>query len=891
MKYSIALPVLAVALAGCSGLARAQDAALAKEPKLFASFEDQAEIQDAKLNHAAAALVETHVSAGKKALSITFQPPATYPGYGFSIPKPLDWSGYGGLAFEVTNPGTEAVGFAIRIDSALNSDGKKNSRTAGNKVDPGKTVTFLMPFNAEPESPDMSKLPGYQMLWDYTGGWNPFNLRNIAAIQIFSNKPAVEKTLIFDNMRLVPALPAIPPPPLKADTKQLLSFETDTEALLPKGNNASFKVVTDGATDGKKALQLTLDPPATYPNVGFPLGTPQDFRGYGGLAFDLKNPGNELVRFFVRIDSATSAGGTGEGARSGSGSLEAGQNGTFVLPFGIDAAALGMKSLPGFGGLRNLGSGGSGKFDLSKVATWQIFLVRPSKSTDLILDNVRLVPGQKQDFNDIIDQYGQYTRADWPGKIKSDVDFKAQIAAEDADLKAHPSIAGFDKYGGWAAGPQRQATGFFRTEKYKGKWSFVDPDGRLFLSFGPTTVGMNQGTPVSGREYMFAVKADADPILAKYQGDKKDSLDFMAANLERKYGADAKGPFFDRTYDRLRSWGFNTIGGFSSWDTMKNGKVPYTATVWAMSGHNRVPLDGNAGATQADPFDPRFATTVFGAVRAQAARVKDDPYFIGYFVGNEENWGFWKNGPRSRYGLILGALRQKAETSPAKRALIAQMQAKYGEVAKLNAAWGTTFADWAAMNDPVILKDPLGEAMLADFSAMLRSYAGQYFKTINEQIKKLDPNHLYLGCRFAGYSPEILEAAAEFSDVISMNIYRTSIDPAEYEVLDPIDKPILVGEFHFGATDRGMFDGGLVNVKDQAARGKAYQGYVRSIVDNPKFVGAHWFQYTDQPTTGRGDGENGNVGLISITDTPYPELVAAARATHAEMYERRFGKQ
>ncbi len=37
-----------------------------------------------------------------------------------------------------------------------------------------------------------------------------------------------------------------------------------------------------------------------------------------------------------------------------------------------------------------------------------------------------------------------------------------------------------------------------------------------------------------------------------------------------------------------------------------------------------------------DPFDPQFAVDVAGDVKAQASRIKDDPYCIGYFVGNEE---------------------------------------------------------------------------------------------------------------------------------------------------------------------------------------------------------------------------------------------------------------
>ena len=880
MKIHLTTPILALALVSC---ARAQEQ---KPAKPLYSFETDAEIKDARLNNTKTALVENGVSDGKKALAITFAPPATYPSYNFPIPTPLDWSGAGALAFEVTNPGAEAISFSIRIDAALGSTGGKNSRTGSGRVEAGKTIAYLMPFNVEMESPDMSHVPGFTLMRDATGGWNPFNLQNIVAMQIFSVKPIAEKTLIFDNLRLVPALPPIPAPPLRTDTKPILSFETPAEALVPVGSSASAKVVQSGATDGKNALQLTLDPPSTYPNVSFPFAEAQDMRGYGGLAFDLKNPTDESVRFFVRIDSSASAGGTGGGARSGGASLEAGQTGSFVLPFGIDAKALGMKALPGFGNYRNLGAGGSGKFDLSKIKTWQIFLVRPSSSQTLILDNVRLVPGQKQDFDGIIDQYGQYTRADWPGKIKGDADFAAQIAAEDKDLKAHPAPAPFDQYGGWKDGPQLKATGFFRVEKYQNKWAFVDPDGRLFLSFGPDTIGAGQATPVSGRENLFVTPPKTDPKLAAFTNEKGD-WDILGSNLQRKYGADYKPAFYNRTYDRLRSWGFNSIGAFSSWDTQKNGKVPYTISLWTGSGHARLQ---NGDGSLDDAFDPKFASDFANSLKSTTRIAKNDPFCLGYFVGNEERWGFYKNGPRSQYGLILSALKSKAESSPAKRDFIAQLKTKYGDVAALNAAWKTNFADWSALDESFAPKEPFSAAMLADFSMLLHSFADEYFRVVSTALKAADPNHLFLGMRFAGYSPEILDAAAKYTDVMSFNVYRVSIDPKEWTILEPYDRPVLVGEFHFGATDRGMFDVGLVGVSDQTARGRAYQTYVRSIVDNPKFVGAHWFQYSDQPTTGRGDGENGNVGFVSITDTPYPELIDAARAVHAEMYTRRWSK-
>jgi agarase len=78
---------------------------------------------------------------------------------------------------------------------------------------------------------------------------------------------------------------------------------------------------------------------------------------------------------------------------------------------------------------------------------------------------------------------------------------------------------------------------------------------------------------------------------------------------------------------------------------------------------------------------------------------------------------------------------------------------------------------------------------------------------------------------------------------------------------------------------------------NQQGRADAYAHYMRSVIDNPYFVGAHWFQYMDSPATGRAwDGENYNVGFVTVTDTPYKPLVESARKVNQELYTRRFGQ-
>ena len=126
--------------------------------------------------------------------------------------------------------------------------------------------------------------------------------------------------------------------------------------------------------------------------------------------------------------------------------------------------------------------------------------------------------------------------------------------------------------------------------------------------------------------------------------------------------------------------------------------------------------------------------------------------------------------------------------------------------------------------------------------------------------------------------------------MVSFNIYTRGVDLPGWAFTRDLKKPCIIGEFHFGALDRGMLHTGLVGARDQNERAASYQAYVRSVIDHPTFVGCHWFQFVDQPLTGRvHDGENYNIGFLTVTDTPYPEMVAAAKAVHAEAYRRRAG--
>ena len=99
-----------------------------------------------------------------------------------------------------------------------------------------------------------------------------------------------------------------------------------------------------------------------------------------------------------------------------------------------------------------------------------------------------------------------------------------------------------------------------------------------------------------------------------------------------------------------------------------------------------------------------------------------------------------------------------------------------------------------------------------------------------------------------------------------------------------MDRPILFGEFHIGVPNRGLA-AGLVQAMNQEERAAGYRYYVEQCAAHPAVIGTHWFQWLDQPATGRQDGENYNIGFIDVTDRPYAKMVAAAKLTHGRLLE------
>ena len=398
---------------------------------------------------------------------------------------------------------------------------------------------------------------------------------------------------------------------------------------------------------------------------------------------------------------------------------------------------------------------------------------------------------------------------------------------------------------------------FYRTTRDDaGKWWFVDPAGnRMFLS----------GVGVVNYRGHYSAALGYAPYYRTVQ-TKYPTLEDWATNTLRRVG----------------DWGFNFLSSPSE-NLLRRG-FPHASVVNHGMGQNFacygdefdiLPCDGGPCSGFPNVFHPLWPAYCRFAAQSFCRTEREDPWILGWYTDNELSW--WgdkrqfKTPPASG---LFDAAAKKAPGHPAREALEAFL-AERG------------FAG-AAASAPTALK-----------REFVRLCARKYFEATTAAIREADPNHLVLGCRFAGLpsaDPVVWEECGRFCDAVSVNIYPmadldrgVAVDwpgPNAHLMSDLIGerarmagKPVIVTEWCFSALDSGLpcTHGAGQRFFTQKERAEATSIFARTMWAMPEVGGYVYFMWCDQPAVGKSgpQSENTNYGLVNADDEPYAEQVAA----------------
>ena len=443
-----------------------------------------------------------------------------------------------------------------------------------------------------------------------------------------------------------------------------------------------------------------------------------------------------------------------------------------------------------------------------------------------------------------VDEFGQSNLLEYEQKVTSLEQLQAEWNAEDEDIDSSKPEYNYSRYGGYLQ-KQVKTTGFFRVEKVAGRWWFVDPDGYLFLSVGIDCVnpgGGGNARDLDKREGMFK---QLPPEQFRRSNRGRETALFGSWNLFRRYGENFREKANETTVKRMSRWGLNTIANWSSSEVYDLNRIAYTQQLRGLAMESRL-------MGLADVYAPGFTARMDSVMKSYLPENKNNPWIIGYFVGNEPSW----LGQEARLcDLIL-----QGETCSIKTELEKFMQG------------GDT-------------PERKKEFIYQTFRIFLQ--------TVKATMKRYDPNHLNLGIRFGNLfelDEELMGICHDSFDILSFNCY--SLMPGE-DMMDRAlrltDMPMIIGEYHFGTVDRGMAQS-LWQVNSQKERGVAYRYYTENAFAHPGLIGTAYFQWCDQDLTGRFDGENYNCGFVDVTDRPYKQQVEAVMETAKRLYSIHSGE-
>lgn len=334
-----------------------------------------------------------------------------------------------------------------------------------------------------------------------------------------------------------------------------------------------------------------------------------------------------------------------------------------------------------------------------------------------------------------------------------------------------------------------------------------------------------------------------------------------------------------QTLERIKDWGFNTAGAFSS----TNLPLPSLPDI---------DLGWRAGFHWSDPFDPSVEERMKAQARNAVISYGRNGYRIGYFIDNEVGW--WN-------GALFSYYLQQPGTNHTKQALIALLSRHYG-------------GDWHRFSD-----DFVAPAGISSFRGLLQSkgarapmrpggggikvvrewtgvVAHRYYELVHRALREADPGALIFSDRLPSYyDSDAVRAMAPFVDAVATNYNVDSPDgwiaPYYFDGLRRLtaNKPVLVSEWYFTARENrsgNLNNGHLMTVQTQAERARGAANAARRFALEPGIVGIHWFQYYDEPKGGRAkDGEDYDFGLVDTDDRPYEELVVALAAANRSLAE------
>ncbi len=210
------------------------------------------------------------------------------------------------------------------------------------------------------------------------------------------------------------------------------------------------------------ALRMETGHGQPWPGITMPAPRGHwDLSDYAAVLVRLNNTGTNRVTVCCRVDNP-GADGT-KHCVTDSMTLKPGQTNTLIVRLvreadsTLDGKLFGMRGYP-------KAAAGPDALDVTNVTQLLLFVDHPTESHSFQVMDIRAGGehtrptawvSDADPFFPFIDTFGQYKHKDWPGKVRSLAELQQRrVEAEARNSPRTPGPHDWDKYGGWASGPQ-----------------------------------------------------------------------------------------------------------------------------------------------------------------------------------------------------------------------------------------------------------------------------------------------------------------------------------------------------------------------------------------------------------------------------------------------------
>jgi hypothetical protein len=214
----------------------------------------------------------------------------------------------------------------------------------------------------------------------------------------------------------------------------------------------------------------------------------------------------------------------------------------------------------------------------------------------------------------------------------------------------------------------------------------------------------------------------------------------------------------DETLQRLKTWGFTTVGAWSDQQTLRQS-LEMTLCLTPV-----LHMGSTAGAPWWDMWDPKIIKRMDDVAREQILAVRNHPRLLGYYSDNEMGW--WN-------ATLFKMTLEQAPGSGQRKRLIQLLRDSYGN------DWQKLLKDFEPENASNWRELSRGGMLYVrpegDGIKLMRRFLGllaeRYYQLVQQIIRKYDQRALILGDRYQSfYYPEVARASVPYVDAISSNL-------------------------------------------------------------------------------------------------------------------------